>query len=493
MNSARLKSFILPSARTVVAVYLLVSAGCAALTADRVELSEADRDLTRALAYYAQGLVFEHSYGAESDASLDAFKDALAIDPGVHRLHQHVALGHLRRGETDKAVAILKRSCRENPNSVTARIDLAAACQIAGDTDAAIENFLAATVIAPSNGLPYLAAARLCGETGDDDAAVRIIRLAHANVDTPAVILAFAYNEGSRYLREGDIERAIPYFSLLAEHTDVRQGRFFHILGEISEQLGNREAALHYFQKAADAASPLPDPFVRIALLHYETNPEAALASLRQGLRVLPDDRLLLSSLAYMLNAEKRFEEALPVFERVAQTTSGDESPLSEKFYLFYGGACEQTGRYGLAEQVFRTCLDKYPKAHEIMNYLAYMWAEQGTNLDEAQQIVQQALELDPGNGAYLDTLGWIFYKQQLYEDALQAILRAMAVVGNDPVIADHLGDVYAAMGKTEKAIEAWLLCLSLEPDNPRIIEKLTATGQDIDKAASTRHVPESD
>lgn len=476
MNAVRLKACSLPvTARAAVGLCLLLPVGCAHMRPGPGQLSDTDRTLSRALAHYAQGLVYEHAFGAGSLESLQSFQAARELDPGEHRLSQHVALGHLRNQDVDQAIETLEASCRLNPNSVAARIDLAAAYQIAGNTEAAARNFLAAGDMTPSNSLPFLAAARLYMDRENDTAAADVMRRAHATVDRPATILAFAYNEGAKLLRLNEPERAIPYFELLADKSDTGQGRFYHLLGEIHETLGETETAAAYFEQAVEAPDAPADAFVRLALIRYEDNPATAVAVLRSGLDRLPGDALVLTSLAYMLNAMDRFEEAVTAFDQVAAQAAEDptQTVLSARFYLFYGGACERAGYYEKAERIFRDCLTVHPDTHEVMNYLAYMWAEQDRNLDEAMSLVKRALEYEPENAAYLDTLGWIYYRQERYADALDAIKQAYAIYGNDPVIADHLGDVHAALGQTEQAIAAWNLSLSLDPSNREVMDKL--------------------
>ena len=116
-----------------------------------------------------------------------------------------------------------------------------------------------------------------------------------------------------------------------------------------------------------------------------------------------------------------------------------------------------------------------------MLNYLAYMWAVKGINLDKAETSVNKALEQQPRNAAYLDTLGWILFKQNRYDEALSSIMAANADQ-DDPTIADHLGDTLNALDRTEEALIHWKRSFALDPDNDSVREKLESRGVNMRK-----------
>jgi predicted Zn-dependent protease len=84
------------------------------------------------------------------------------------------------------------------------------------------------------------------------------------------------------------------------------------------------------------------------------------------------------------------------------------------------------------------------------------MLAERGTKLDEAQQMISKALDQDPDNGAYLDSLGWVHFQQNHLDQAAQELERALDKIGKDPTVHEHLGAVYFKQGKIREAIRQW-------------------------------------
>jgi len=95
------------------------------------------------------------------------------------------------------------------------------------------------------------------------------------------------------------------------------------------------------------------------------------------------------------------------------------------------------------------------------------MYAEKGTNLPEAIQMIQQALALEPQNGYFIDSLGWAYYQQGRYPEALRELKRAVSLAKEDPVLYEHLGDAYLKNNLTNEALEAWEKSLKVDPDGP--------------------------
>jgi len=112
------------------------------------------------------------------------------------------------------------------------------------------------------------------------------------------------------------------------------------------------------------------------------------------------------------------------------------------------------------------------------LNYYGYMLGDLGIRLDEAETMVKKALAEDAFNGAYLDSLGWIYYKQGKYAEAEMTLRKAVERESHDPTIHSHLGDVYAKIGRTdlaaaqwEKSLEEWRRVLPADVENDKIAE----------------------
>src|SRR5207247_6251087 len=119
---------------------------------------------------------------------------------------------------------------------------------------------------------------------------------------------------------------------------------------------------------------------------------------------------------------------------------------VNGQFFFEYGAAAERAGLCDRAVEFFKKSVQLDPaNAAEAYNYLGFMWAEQNTHLDEAEDYIRKALASDPNNGAYLDSLGWLHYRRGNYEQALGELLNAArALKAEDGTVFEHIGDTYA-------------------------------------------------
>ena len=113
------------------------------------------------------------------------------------------------------------------------------------------------------------------------------------------------------------------------------------------------------------------------------------------------------------------------------------------------------------------------PRHAEAYNYVGYMYAERGENLEEAVRLISKALELEPDNGYFIDSLGWAYYMQGRYPYALRELKRAVEKAKEDAVIFEHLGDAYAKNGFDQDALTAWEKSLTLDPAADAVKKKV--------------------
>ena len=150
---------------------------------------------------------------------------------------------------------------------------------------------------------------------------------------------------------------------------------------------------------------------------------------------------------------------------------------MNADFYFSYGVSAEQAGRFTKAAESLKKSIEMDPaNAARADNYLGYMWADRNENLDEAEVLIRRAVEQEPENGAYLDSLGWVYFKKGLHAQALKALLRAAELLKeDDAVVFDHIGDTFDKLGRTAEAVEYWQKAFQLDPGSQAISSKLDA------------------
>jgi tetratricopeptide (TPR) repeat protein len=115
------------------------------------------------------------------------------------------------------------------------------------------------------------------------------------------------------------------------------------------------------------------------------------------------------------------------------------------------------------------------PNDSAAQNYLGYMWADRGENLEKAHVLLEKAVGREPRNGAYLDSLGWLYFRLGKLEAAQVNLLEAHRREPDDPTIEEHLGDLSERQGHVTRAVAHWERALSLKPEEPDKVRKKLA------------------
>jgi tetratricopeptide (TPR) repeat protein len=134
----------------------------------------------------------------------------------------------------------------------------------------------------------------------------------------------------------------------------------------------------------------------------------------------------------------------------------------------------ERAGDIAESERVFGTILEMRPHDPQSLNYLGYMWADKNVHLERARDMLERAVAREPRNGAYLDSLGWVYFRLGKLDLAEKHLKDACAKEPDDPTIHEHLGDLAQRRGDTARATLEWEKALQLKPDEPdKVREKL--------------------
>ncbi len=176
--------------------------------------------------------------------------------------------------------------------------------------------------------------------------------------------------------------------------------------------------------------------------------------------------------LGQLYYTQKQMDKAISQFEKILEL----ESKNADVMYLL-GSLYLEVNNNERAVEVFVNSIEIDPEHDGSLNSLGYIYAEIGINLDLAVDYVQRAIAIEPNNGAYWDSLGWVYYKKEMYDEAMEALLKANKYL-EDPIIYDHLGDVCIKIDKFSEAKKYWESALEFSSDQPSIIKKLRALEQ---------------
>ena len=366
---------------------------------------------------------------------------------GVAELYSSFGLGAPTQKEATKAkaLALLKRADQLNPSSPSLLLKLADAFNLLGDTSRAARLYLDLLKRLP------------------DAPAVR---------DRVRANLAEIYLQGSNHKQAAEQLEAII-------RDDPTNPQAYYFLGRFALEANKPAEAAENFSKMILLSPEFEPAYYLLAMAQLDINkPGDAVATLEKARKKFPPSFALEFWTAMALSRQKNYSEALKHYttaEVIATTT--DPKQLDERFYFELGATCERKGDYAEAEKYFEKCLHLAPNYAEALNYLGYMWAEHGTKLQKALELIEKAVKAEPKNAAYLDSMAWVLFKLNEPKEALPYALQAVEFCEPpDATVFDHVGDIYAALKELDKAREAWRKSLALEP-NEEVRKKLDSSG----------------
>ncbi|HVM93405.1 MAG TPA: tetratricopeptide repeat protein, partial [Terriglobales bacterium] len=368
-----------------------------------------------------------------------------------------------------------------------------------GQADAALEQYKVIADANPEDAQTYIRIAEIYRKQGKFDLALENLKKAQSMVQDSIEV---PYNIASIYHAQGRYDDAVQIMRDLLKKTEKTDGNysgsaksnravFLERLGTIYRDQGNYQAANETFrqmvalggdenterayqqiidtwreakewQKATDvakeAAQKLPNSRdLKMVLAAQQADmgqADKALKDVSALLKGGPEDRQVYITLAQMNTRLKRFPDAEQDLDKAEQLSTKDDD--KEYVWFLRGSTLEREKRYSDAAVQFKKVLASDPEHASALNYLGYMLADQNMELDAALGYIKKAVNLDPANGAYLDSLGWVYFRMGKYELAEENLVKASQKINTDPTVHDHLGDLYQKTGRLKLAVTNW-------------------------------------
>ena len=282
-------------------------------------------------------------------------------------------------------------------------------------------------------------------------------------------------------LRSGDGQDGLLLYARLASHLAPRNVHALLLSAQLLEVLGNHTLAI----EAYDAIPRSHPAFVRAEIGRAEAlseigKTETSIEVLAQLAEAFPDLRSVHQTLGDFLRQEGEHARAVRSY---GTAISLIDQAKPRHWYIYYvrGMAHDQLGNWEMAMRDFDRALDLSPNQFQVLNYVGYSLVERGEQLQEALSMIQAAVAAQPQAGYIIDSLGWVQYRLGYYHDAVVQMERAVELMATDPIVNDHLGDVYWAVGRKTEARFQWRRALSFasqgagaeDVDPPRIQHKL--------------------
>lgn len=230
--------------------------------------------------------------------------------------------------------------------------------------------------------------------------------------------------------------------------------------------MGDKPAeAAKVFQRAIDE-KVLPDDnpafyFYLAAALAMNGQTDEALAAARAAADKKPDSARYRGRAAWVLYFAKRYDDAANAYRELVEQFDADHASSETRealreARLVLSNLCVLKGDLPQAEEWLEQVLDEFPDDQGAMNDLGYLWADQNKSLHRARRMIEKAVEAEPENLAYRDSLGWVLFRLNQGPEAVVELEKAAGGTKPDGVVLDHLGDAYLKANQRDKAIEAW-------------------------------------
>jgi tetratricopeptide (TPR) repeat protein len=385
-----------------------------------------DKDNLDAMRGLAQNQMNDSQY----DAALQQYKQVVEADPQDPQSYMRMAEIYRRTGRFDQALDALKKAEAYVQDSLEVPYNMAVIYQAQGKFDEAttILQGLVQKTEKPNNN--YTSGER-------NNRSVFLERL------------------GSIYRDNGKTQPAVETFRKMTVLGDDNATRGYQ---EIIETYRDAKQWPQATEAAKEAVHKFPNDrdlkLVFAGQLADSGQPDEGITQAKALLKGAPEDRPVYVALGQINSRLKRWKEAEENLDKALQLSSKQEDKDYVRFLL--ASAYERQKKFEPAEQMFRTLLKDDPNNAMVLNYLGYMLADRGTRLDEALNYLKKAIQLDPQNGSYLDSIGWAYFKLGNYDLAEENLRRASERTNNDPTILDHLGEVYAKTGRLKLAAASW-------------------------------------
>ena len=391
----------------------------------------------------------------------EAYRKAADLDPSESSHLRGLGQTLLSEEKYSDALTVYQKLSDLMPDDADVYLRLGQIYRELNQLDLAEQSLLKARQYEPGSPEVMYNEAMLYEAQGRYDDAIRVLSDAVTGLKSGSTVLpsrrrslAILYQQlGQLYRDAQNFPAALNTYAELGTLGEEEDRRARILIMDTYRAEKNLPKALEAGKEAVAKYPSDPGIVTSNALLLGENGQtDEAVKTLQGQLTKTPADRDTYLNIAQVYERARRYKEA----EQAALTAEAlPGAPRDNEMTWFMLGAIyERQKFYDRAEVEFKKALAVNPRDAAVLNYYGYMLGDLGIRLDEAQSLVQRALKEEPNSGAYLDSLGWIYYRENKLTDAEATLRKAVEFESHDATIRSHLADVYAKSGRMDLAAD---------------------------------------
>jgi tetratricopeptide (TPR) repeat protein len=436
------------------------------------------KDFQQSLGYYEKlfkvdpysssvqnNLIFLYTNLKLNDRLLAFYKKLVEYYPGDTERALQYAMANVKNKNFDEAQRVLENIVGEDSTQLNAMFVLGTLFEVKKDTAQAIKIYHRILSENPDYEDALSNLYRIYRSeknwNGVDQTYQPLVAMDSSNSQA-RVILAESYYYQEKY----DSAKAV--LEPVLKDNDFRPAAL-ELLGRIAFEEALFDQAENYFTLLTQENPRNRYGWILLAVIYNrEKKYQNSIDVLQRALTIHSNDPDLLGMYGSTLSEAGREQQALEPLEKAVKLDPNSTNNIASLAALY-----DKLKMWNKSDSLYEIALKQDPDNALLLNNYSYSLTDRGIDLEKAKQMVEKALSIDPDNGAYLDTIGWIYYNLGQYKEALSFIQKALNAREDSAEVIEHMGDVYYKLGQPDEARKYWEQAIEKDPQNSELKEKI--------------------
>ncbi|MBM4165590.1 MAG: tetratricopeptide repeat protein [Ignavibacteria bacterium] len=432
------------------------------------EIVKRDSDYVQGWYSLANAVQFQ-----SSDSALVLYRKIIERFGSQWEIWERIAMLSIEKKKYDDAAFAYKEMLALDPSNNDLKITLASAYEFAGKESLACELYK-----------------KIAAETDNENAriaAARILLLLHQYSEADSLIQPLLQQDsvsfetklkiGEAYIdalhKDSTLIDFVQNYFLNLKNEQPEDWRSYWYLAAIALSQDSVSSAIENYEKVNELADWNIDAWINLASIYSEQKKFSLMAeTLERVQKKNSNDFRINFFLGIAYYRDGKLEKAIDPLERALQLRPTEMNVLSTLALIY-----DALKRWDDSDRLYETALKIDANNHLLLNNYGYSLSVRGEQLPRALEMSKKALEQQPKNPSYLDTMGWVYFRLGNFDEAKKYIQDAINVGDASAEVNEHMGDVYFKLNDTAKAVEYWKKAVDLDSTRESAKDKIRKGG----------------